>query len=333
MVFWNTFSRSVAIATSLLGSTQASPFAPISPAPTSSAPSSVSGAPLSSATPGAPFPLPNGTHTYNPTASGSGMLPFPTSSSSPASSRNKCSPDTCGVCSQNNSTGNATHSSTKRSNSHTGKHASGLSKRFFEAPQGQGAEFTTLLLEEPYTENLSEGPTSYVWHDFDDEEYAAAIEGLCGCTAVFAMSHNGAFSSHLFENDPHTLADLQPANYQNTMAALNAQLGAHQADLQGGSLFVMIPVNPENLDEYLYDEDDTAIAPAILNTVQQASGLVPHITTYDPLDCDNAPESDWLGRGTAAAEYDPEFNDNGVTKRAWRVYFEEDMEGEDSWQV
>lgn len=206
----------------------------------------------------------------------------------------------------------------------------GLSKRFFEDPNVD--QFTYQLLEQRYTQSVCPADpltNSFIWKSLATRQtdYAAALEGLSGCTTLFVASGKGVFSSHMWESDEanNPPRDLQPANYRATFADLQTALSAHQSDLAGGEAFLIIPTDPDrrptrtNPNNYLYG---VTIVNALIAAVKTATGGIdPAITTYDPLDFD----SDVLGtnrRGTASFQFDPKYTVAGRTTRAYRVISE-----------
>ncbi|KAL8935063.1 MAG: hypothetical protein Q9216_005597 [Gyalolechia sp. 2 TL-2023] len=223
----------------------------------------------------------------------------------------KCSPDQCPkFCKpgQRNSTGGS-----------LGRRGFALQKRFFEpsAPD----QLVNEVLSEPYTSNLSPDPNRFEWHLFDDKEYAAAIEGLSGCTVVFALSSKGVFSSHLWEEDKNTNEDMQPANYETTVRTLRDKLSTHKDDLSGGEAFIMLPTQPNNSNRDLYKAE---IVSALVDAVKDASGHDPNIHKYVPLDWKKSPTLGTNERGTAAVLYDPKYKHKKKSKpkKAYRVYLQ-----------
>ena len=206
-----------------------------------------------------------------------------------------------------------------------------LEKRFYE--NSNPDQFPYQLLDQSYTTNICPSKrlvNRYLWKNLENQRvnYAAALQGLCGCTTIIIASSKGVFSSHIWEldenNDPPR--DLQPPNYQDTLQDLQGQLSPHQEDLAGGEAFLIIPTdpdgssNPSNPDNYLYGKD---IVDAITNTITQATGgLVPTITTYDPLDFQDSTELGTNRKGTASFEFDPAYNSNGASSRAYRIISE-----------
>ncbi|KAL8945981.1 MAG: hypothetical protein Q9222_007561 [Ikaeria aurantiellina] len=228
--------------------------------------------------------------------------------------RTKCNPDQCPkVCKPGKSK--------KRSFSGglTTRSTFALNERFFEpsAPN----QLVNELLRKDYTENQSEGPSSYKWHHFHDKAYAAAIKGLSGCTAVIVVSEKGAFTAHLFEEDPHTHHDLQEKNYKKTVKSLKDKLSPHKKDLKDGEAFIMMPSQPNNSNKDLYGADTVK---AIKDAVKDASGLEGTRISYVPLDSAKSPNLGNNERGTAAIEFDPKYKKDGKgdSKKAYRVWME-----------
>lgn len=228
----------------------------------------------------------------------------------PSTNRTKCSPQECPkYCTPSNST-NSTLGSGLLTRS------LGLSKRFFEIPSTKPGTFVNQLLTKPYTDDISPDPTTYVWHSFaDNAMYASAIKGLCGCTAVFAASPNGVFSAHIWEEDKNTNADLQTANYQNTLNTMSTQLALHRNALVGGEVFIILPTLTRNRRLY-----SAAINQAIEVAVNQASGLTATVSTYVPRDWKTTAGFGDDERGAAAFQFDPNYQTNG--NRAYRIYME-----------
>ncbi len=199
-----------------------------------------------------------------------------------------------------------------------------LAKRFFEAPI---SEFVNQLWGEAYNHDISDG-NSFLWHPFtNDAEYSTTIIGLCGCTGIIGASTTGMFSAHLFEEgamegDP----DLQPANYQALMTRLSTALTPYRGALVGGQVWLVMPTKEADAPggggagTQLYDPE---IVQAIRTTVQQASGLLPNIFWYIPLDC--ALTNPWFERGTMAGQYDPAWTDPATGKHgpAYKLWSEQ----------
>ena len=199
-----------------------------------------------------------------------------------------------------------------------------LTKRFYENPDPD--KFPYSLLEQYYTTNIcpeSPATNTYIYRKLSTQrrQYAAALQGLCGCTTIIVASGNGVFSSHIWEedlsNDPPR--DLQPANYQATLTDLTNNLTPYQDSLAGGQAFLIIPKDPDNVANYLYGN---AIVNALITAISDASGIMPAITTYIPLDFETSDELTTNRRGTASFEFDPAYQAGGMTSRAYRVISE-----------
>ena len=236
----------------------------------------------------------------------------------PASKRTLCSQDECarGLCDLGNdgdTDGPVIANDT-------------VSAAFYE--NSDPDKFPYGLLAQSYTRNVcpSSPPTNtYIWKPFTNRQSAAGLQALCGCTTIFILSPNGAFSSHLWEedkaNDPPR--DLQLANYQATLSDLRTALtgGSVPAGaLQGGDAFLILPVDPENPANLLYDQ---RIVNGLINTIQSSTGIQPTTTRYTPLDL-NDPALGTDRRGTAGYQYDPNYEnpENNEIGRAYRVYSE-----------
>ncbi|KAL8744954.1 MAG: hypothetical protein Q9190_002861 [Brigantiaea leucoxantha] len=229
-----------------------------------------------------------------------------------SSDRAKCSPDECPQFCQP-----GTKSKLKRSSLVGSLGAQALRKRFFE-PTDPNTRVNELL-EQSYTSNLSPDPSKYEWFSFADEEYAAAIKGLCGCTAILAASSKGSFTSHIWEEDTNTDGDLQPDNYEATLQTLTSQLSPHKDDLAGGEAWVVLPTQPNNSNRMLYPSE---IVDAIKKAVSDASGLEVQTKTYVPLNWKRSPVLGTNERGTAAVQYDPSYKpqpsaESGKAYRLW----------------
>ena len=257
-------------------------------------------------------------------ASSTSAAPTATSSSS---SRTKCSPAECPkFCDIGNS-------SAKRSifEEQDEEIDTYLSKRFYENPDAD--QFPYQLLRQSYTRNIcpaSPLTNTFIWKNLATQrgDYAAALQGICGCMTLFVASSNGVFSSHVWENDEtnNPPRDLQPANYQATLQDLQTALSAHQSDLSGGQAFLIIPTDPDsapsptNPNNYLYGVN---IVNAINDTIKTATGgIIPGVTTYNPLDFETSTELGTNRRGTASFQFDPKYTANGQTTRAYRVIAE-----------
>lgn len=194
-----------------------------------------------------------------------------------------------------------------------------LTKRWFE--WNNADQFPYLLLDKPGTTTFCpDSGNSYVWKPLRTQ-YAAAIQGLCGCTTIIVTSANGVFLSHLWESDDNpNPRDLSLARYQATLQDLSAQLTPNRAALAGGEAFLIVPVDPANTDNFLYDPP---VVPAISNTIMAATGFNSiRIIRYEPLDCKDK-ELGKTKRGTAVFQYDPAYtNANGQTSKAYRVISE-----------
>ena len=177
-----------------------------------------------------------------------------------------------------------------------------LTKRFYENPNPD--QFPYSLLEQSYTRNICPSTplvNTYIWKKLSTQrgQYAAALQGLCGCTTIFVASGNGVFSSHIWELDAVNTPprDLQPANYAATLTDLGNNLSPNRADLSGGKAFLIIPVDPDNTDNYLYGDD---IVNDLIKAISDASGITPAVTTYIPLDFETSTELGTSRRGTAS---------------------------------
>ena len=228
--------------------------------------------------------------------------------SDPADDRKKCSPEECPV-----------YCTPSSSESTVQVRALELFKRFFDIPQTRPGSFVNQLLLQPYTENLSPDPTKCSWHSFDDNrEYASAIKGLSGCTAIFAASGKGVFSSHIWEEDVNTNADLQPNNYVATLETMKSELSPHKDDLAGGEVFIILPTLTQRRRVYS-DEINAAIEAA----VNDASGLTATISIYTARPWDTTPGFGDDERGAMAFQFDPNYQNVG--NRAYRIYQENNL--------
>lgn len=228
--------------------------------------------------------------------------------SDPAANRTKCSPKECPVyCTPSNST------------STVQVRALELFKRFFEIPSTKPGTFVNQLLLQSYTEDLSPDPSKYSWHSFDDnKEYASAIKGLLGCTAIFAASGKGVFSSHIWEEDVNTDADLQPDHYAATLETMKSELSPHKDDLAGGEVFIILPTLTQRRRVYS-DEINAAIGAA----VNDASGLTATVSIYTARQWDKTPGFGDDERGAMAFQFDPNYQSDG--NRAYRIYKENNL--------
>ena len=200
-----------------------------------------------------------------------------------------------------------------------------LTKRFYE--NSNPDKFPYSLLDQAYTRNICPSVpqvNTYIWKKLSTQrgQYAAALQGLCGCTTIFVASANGVFSSHIWEWDTANQPprDLEPNNYAATLTDLRNNLSPNRADLAGGQAFLIIPVDPANTNNYLYGDE---IVNAIGAAITDASGITPAITTYIPLDFKTSQELGTSRKGTASFEFDPAYKDaNDHTSRAYRVIAE-----------
>ncbi|KAL9101795.1 MAG: hypothetical protein Q9163_002991 [Psora crenata] len=197
-----------------------------------------------------------------------------------------------------------------------------LVKRFYE--NSDADKFPYELLKQSYTRNIcpsSPQTNMYIWKGLSTQrgDYAAALQGLSGCTTIFAASGKGVFSSHIWEEDKVNSPpkDLQENNYKATMEDLTKELSKHKDDLDGGEAFLIIPKDPENTDNNLYDQ---AIVDALVNAIKSASGITPQIMTYIPEDFAT---SETLGedrKGTFSFQFDPKYKPgDGDATRAYRI--------------
>ena len=269
-----------------------------------------------------------------PPASGPTTIPSTncatTTSSAPVATasislRNKCSPAQCPkFCDLGNS------DDTKRSIPES-DFTFPLDKRFYE--NANPNQFPYQLLSQSYTTNVcpSQPRNTYIWRNLATQRsaYAAALQGLSGCTTIFVASPKGVFSSHIWElSEVDPPRDLQAANYVATLQDLQTALSAHKDDLaDGGEAFLIIPTDPDqqqppagNPNNYLYG---TQIVDAIVQAINDATGgLQARITTYSPLDFETSTELGTSKRGTASFQFDPNYTDGGTTSRAYRVVIE-----------
>lgn len=112
--------------------------------------------------------------------------------------RTPCSPELCPKCCQL-PTGSSVATKT---------HPRSLWRRFFAIPN-DASQFVIQLLRKSYCENLTLDLSKYVWHAFDDKEYAAGMMGFCAYTGIFIASEKGAFTAHVWEKDTKTDGDLR----------------------------------------------------------------------------------------------------------------------------
>lgn len=216
--------------------------------------------------------------------------------------------------------------------SKTAKHPRDLFKRFFEIPTDNPGLFVNRLLGQTYCENLSNPPNKYRWTKFDTKrrEYAAAIKGLCGCTAIFAASEKGGFSSHIWEENKNDNKDLQPKNYKKTMEDLAKALSLNKDDLKGGEVHVILPKNPKNTGQPLYEQ---AIVDAIKKTVEDSTGLGAQLKWYIPEDWKKSAVLGTNELGTACIQFDPKYTPKGASKpvKAYRIWSENKQLAEHTW--
>ena len=248
----------------------------------------------------------------------------------PDEDRTRCSPAECPqFCSTNNST---VHFSPARKRFLSASPT--LSKRFFEIPSTKPGQFVIQLLRKRYTDDISPDPSKYVWHPYEPtKQYASALIGLSGCTAIFITSPRGLFSAHIWEEDTNTNEDLQPANYLSTMQKLSFELSGLKADLAGGDAFIILPTKTGKPGTRLYKPE---IVDALVSTVREASGgLEPTQQEYGPLSWDRSPGFGTYERGTAAGQYDPRYKDpvSGKTGPAVRLWSENRLMLEKSYAV
>ena len=202
----------------------------------------------------------------------------------------------------------------------------GLGRRFYE--NSNADKFPYELLKQSYTTNIcpNKGKNTYIWCGLSTQrnDYAAALQGLSGCTTIFVASKNGVFSSHIWEQDEANSPkrDLSPGVYKDTLSDLKAALSPHKDDLSGGEAFLIIPTNPDsnttpdNPENYLYDVE---IVNAILQAIQDAAGIEASVKKYDPLDFETSDELGSNRRGTFSFQFDPKYNNKGESTRAYRI--------------
>ena len=250
--------------------------------------------------------------------------PVPVATSSPTPSGNSTSPSNRNKCSQKECPKFCDRGSDNAKRSMRDVFSTSLTKRFYENPDPD--QFPYLLLDQSYTRNIcptTPATNTYIWKKLSTQrgDYAAALQGLSGCTTIIVASGNGVFSSHIWEEDTaNTPArDLQPANYQSTLTDMKNALSPNKDDLSGGEAFLIIPVDPDNTANYLYGND---IVNAMKQAISDASGITPAVTTYVPLDFETSTELGENKRGTASFEFDPAYDSNGQTSRAYRVISE-----------
>ena len=256
----------------------------------------------------------------SPTTSSRATTSAP-SATSTSSSRHKCSPAECPkFCDR----GNSDAKRSLQEEAEGGLSLGSLDKRFFE--NSDPDKFPYLLLDQSYTRNIcpsSPLKNTYIWRSFEgwNRNYAAALQGLCGCTTIFVVSAKGVFSSHIWELDEKNSPpkDLEPKNYKDTLKDLKAELKKHKDALSGGEAFTILPVDPEHTGNYLYGQ---TIVNAITGAIKDGSGVEPKITKYTPLDYETSKELGTNKRGTASIQFDPKYESNGKTTRAYRVISE-----------
>ena len=254
--------------------------------------------------------------TVIPTTNCNGPTSTAPASSPTTTGRTKCNPDQCPkYC--NIGKGD---SQTKRSLLSKLAGEAGLAKRFYE--NSDADRFPYELLQQSYTTNIcpDKGKNTYIWRALDNarNNYAAALQGLSGCTTIFVASGKGVFSSHIWELDEANTPrrDLQPDHYQDTINDLKTALSNHQDDLKGGEAFLIVPTDPDGNGQLLYEQ---RIVDALSQAISDASGVNPTQKTYDPLDFATSTELGTTRRGTFSFEFDPKYTTGGKTTRAYRI--------------
>ena len=252
------------------------------------------------------------------------------STSSPTTSGyqepHKCYKNLCG----------ATGCSAKRSVS-----GSELSKRNFYPTSGYND--IESLANKAGNQDISDFDTRNTeWIPFDGQNRkSVTVIGLEGCTVIVAISKKGMIVSHIFESgkDEHGNADLvdtlNPDFADATLAAVKLRLGKNKANLVGGQLLIMLPMNPERPTEYKYDTEasdeytktgkptgkdiiNDHQTQDIINMAESATGLQPMRYNYVP----EAGEVDTI-KGTFAVQYDPTNRQSGDgVKQAYQIWCE-----------
>ncbi|MCJ1444465.1 MAG: hypothetical protein MMC23_004967 [Stictis urceolatum] len=74
---------------------------------------------------------------------------------------------------------------------------------------------------------------------------------LTGFAALIAISEKGMYAAHIWEDAAGGI--LAPSEYKATLAAIEIEWTAHENDLAGGHLYLMILRNPDQPTEMLYD--------------------------------------------------------------------------------
>lgn len=191
------------------------------------------------------------------------------------------------------------------------------------------------------------------WIPFDGKNpKSITVVGLEGCTVILAMSDKGMIASHLFESGQPgkggkaILTDtLNPDHAKATIEAVGARLILHAANLAGGQLLVMLPVNPISPGEWKYDSESSTKYTAagtprkaeprlvwsrttvtdILAMAKTATGIADaKEVRYIPPKTQEESDS-WVNtaHGTIAVQYDPKNSDGGQgVKQARQIWCE-----------
>lgn len=254
----------------------------------------------------------------------------PAPSATSSSGRTKCNPSQCpkycSVFGDQSTNPGEIPPRKRRSIVGIPHHEIGLDRRFYENTNAD--KFPYELLKQGYTNNIcpTGGKNTYIWRRLSTQrnDYAAALQGLCGCTTIFVASKNGVFSSHIWEEDQANTPkrDLSPGAYKDTLIDLTTALSPHKDDLSGGEAFLIIPTNPDssatpdNPENYLYGVN---IVNAILQAIKDAAGIEASVKKYDPLDFETSTVLGTNRRGTFSFQFDPKYITNGGTTRAYRI--------------
>lgn len=109
---------------------------------------------------------------------------------------------------------------------------------------------------------------------------------------------------------------------------MSAQLAPHATDLVGGEALIVMPSRTNDGSKPLYSPD---IVTAITNAVNTASGLTATTVLYVPLDWKKSPVLGTNFRGTAAVEYDPNYESPTGVLRAYRLWAEKAQVSQKTW--
>lgn len=298
--------------------------------------------------------------------------PSTTSAASSTSSRQVCS-FLCSACANNDppSSYPAPSKLRKRNPSHprtrssTYEHASRFKKRILPVPGDEpwdGDVATFLYAQIEIAEESGNevalrsrgirGISSALAIQLRARPLNMVIQGMYGCTAVIVVSERLVWGSHFWEDEAFKANDeifqasvldlLGPGDGTPQMPGL-AQFtgtGGRLAPATMPQVFIVTPGFVSGSGAMFYPQKVVKIEDTLKGIFGQ--DIPVELILYDPVDPPAEPDSDgdsdgdveWTPEGRLLFQYDPvQQRCNGVQTAMWRLWIEDELREEDSWQA